>query len=143
MAGAYAEQTRWTKLRLAAVQDLVEPKEGERVLDLGCTAGAIAHFLSTFGCEAVGVDAEPRAIERARSLFPELRFDVADVAELPYEDESFDKAVAADLVEHLDDATLEGVASESRRVVRAGGTGWPYTRDPRPVTGARETPVRT
>jgi len=31
MAGAYAEQTRWTKLRLAAVQDLVEPKEGERV----------------------------------------------------------------------------------------------------------------
>ena len=131
MAGAYAEQTRWTKLRLAAVQDLVEPKEGERVLDLGCTAGAIAHFLSTFGCDAVGVDAEPRAIERARSLFPELRFDVADVAELPYEDESFDKAVAADLVEHLDDATLDGMLSESRRVLRPGGTLSLYTPNPR------------
>ena len=131
MADAYAEQTRWTKLRLAAVEDLVEPRDGERVLDLGCTAGAIAHFLSTFGCEAVGVDAEPRAIERARDLHPELRFDVADVAALPYEDESFDKAVAADLVEHLDDATLAAMLSESRRVLRPGGTLSVYTPNPK------------
>ena len=63
----------WTRLRLAAVEDLVEPRAGERVLDLGCAAGAITHFLSTFGCEPVGVDAEPVAIERARALFPDLR----------------------------------------------------------------------
>ncbi len=131
MADAYAEQTRWTKLRLAAVEDLVEPRADERVLDLGCTAGAIAHFLSTFGCEAVGVDSEPRAIERARGLHPELRFDVADVAALPYEDESFDKAVAADLVEHLDDATLAGMLSETRRVLKPGGTLSVYTPNPK------------
>jgi SAM-dependent methyltransferase len=130
MADAYSEQTRWTKLRLTAVEDLVEPRRGERVLDLGCTAGAITHFLSTFGCDSVGVDAEPRAIERARSLFPELSFDVADVAALPYEDESFDKAVAGDLVEHLDDATLAGMLAESRRVLRPGGTLSIYTPNP-------------
>ena len=130
MADAYSEQTRWTKLRLAAVEDLVEPRRGERVLDLGCTAGAITHFLSTFGCDSVGVDAEPRAIERARSLFPELSFDVADVAALPYVDESFDKAVAGDLVEHLDDATLAGMLAESRRVLRPGGTLSIYTPNP-------------
>jgi SAM-dependent methyltransferase len=133
MADAYSEQTRWTRLRLAAVTDLVEPNAGERVLDLGCTAGAVAHFLSTFGCEAVGVDAEPRAIERARTLFPELSFDVADVAALPYEDESFDKAVAADLVEHLDDATLAGMLSEVRRILRPGGTLSIYTPNPEHV----------
>ena len=130
MADAYSEQTRWTRLRLAAVTDLVEPKTGERILDLGCTAGAVAHFLSTFGCEAIGVDSEPRAIDRARSLFPELSFDVADVASLPYEDESFDKAVAADLVEHLDDAALASMLSETRRVLRPGGTLSIYTPNP-------------
>ena len=130
MADAYREQDAWTRLRLGAIEDLVEPQRGERALDLGCTAGAITHFLSTFGCEAVGVDAEPRAIERARDLYPELSFEVADVSELPFEDAEFDKAVAADLVEHLDDAALEGMLSESFRVLRPGGTLSIYTPNP-------------
>ena len=60
MAGAYLEQTAWTQLRLGAVRDLVDPHAGERVLDLGSAGGAVTHFLSTFGCEAVGVDSEER-----------------------------------------------------------------------------------
>jgi SAM-dependent methyltransferase len=127
MADAYREQTAWTRLRLAAIEDLVEPQAGDRALDLGCTAGAVTHFLSTFGCDAFGVDAEPRAIERARDLYPELSFEVADVAELPFTDSTFDKAVAADLVEHLDDSSLEGMLSEAYRVLRPGGTLSIYT----------------
>ncbi len=130
MAGAYLEQTPWTRLRLAAVRDLVEPRPGERVLDLGCAAGAVTHFLSTFGCEAVGVDAEAKAIQRARTLFPSLRFEVADVRELPFPASSFDKAVAADLVEHLDDATLAAMLLEARRALRPGGTLSLYTPNP-------------
>ena len=52
------------------------------------------------------------------------------MAALPYEDESFDKAVAADVVEHLDDATLAGMLSESLRVLRPGGTLSVYTPNP-------------
>ena len=131
MAAAYLEQTAWTRLRLEAVQALVEPHPGERVLDLGCAAGAISHFLSTLGCETVGVDAEPRAIAKAGELFPDLRFELADVAALPFEEASFDKAVAADLVEHLDDATFRAMLGESRRVLKPGGTLSIYTPNPR------------
>src|SRR5919199_5202493 len=127
MASAYLERTPWTELRLAAVRDLVEPRAGDRVVDLGCAAGAITHFLSTFGCDVVGVDAEERAVEKARELFPDLEFVVADVAALPFEDASFDKAVAADLVEHLDDATFDRMLGELRRVLRPGGTFTLYT----------------
>jgi SAM-dependent methyltransferase len=127
MASAYLEQTPWTLLRLGAVRDLVEPAAGERVLDLGCAAGAVTHFLSTFGCEVVGVDSEPLAVEAARTLFPRLRFEIADVRSLPFPDVSFDKAVAADLVEHLDDAALAGMLAEVHRVLVPGGTLSLYT----------------
>src|SRR3954467_13976760 len=100
VGAAYLERTPWTELRLAAVEELVEPRAGDRIIDLGCAAGAMTDFLSGFGCDVVGVDAEPRALARARSLFPDLEFVLADVRSLPFPDGSFDKAVAADLVEH-------------------------------------------
>lgn len=131
MATEYLERTPWTRLRLAAVEDLVEPRPGDRVLDLGCAAGAITHFLSGFGCDVVGVDLEERAIAKARSLFPDLRFERADVASLPFADASFDKAVAADLVEHLDDRTFAAMLAETRRVLVPGGTLSLYTPNPR------------
>ena len=69
MANEYLERTPWTELRLEAVRDLVDPQPGDRVLDLGCAAGAITHYLSTFGAEPVGIDFEPLAIaKRARAL---------------------------------------------------------------------------
>jgi SAM-dependent methyltransferase len=131
MASAYLERTPWTELRLAAVEQLVEPHAGERIVDLGCAAGAVTHFLSEFGCDVVGVDAEPRAIEKARSLFPQLEFLLADVRALPFEDASFDKAVAADLVEHLDDETFRASLRELRRVLVPAGTFTLYTPNPR------------
>jgi trans-aconitate methyltransferase len=82
MASAYLERTPWTELRLAVVRDLVDPRPGDRVLDLGCAAGAITHYLSTFGADPVGIDFEPLAVEKARELFPALRFEVADAADL-------------------------------------------------------------
>jgi SAM-dependent methyltransferase len=131
MASAYIEQTAWTKLRLAAVRSLVEPEPGDRVLDLGCAAGAISHHLSTLGCETVGVDPEPIAVEKARELFPGLEFRLANGASLPFDTGSFDKAVAADLVEHLDDETFRAMLREAHRVLRPGGTLSIYTPNPR------------
>ena len=130
MARSYLNQTPWTRLRLAAVRDLVEPKEGDRVLDLGCAAGAISHFLSTFGCQTVGIDGAKRATATARITFPALRFEQADVGDLPFEDSSFDKAIAADLVEHLDDSTFRRMLLETRRVLVRGGTLAIYTPSP-------------
>src|SRR5918996_1799864 len=127
MESEYREETPWTKLRLGAVRALVDPRPGDRVLDLGCATGAVTHYLSTLGCRTVGVDAEPLAVERARELFPELEFELADVAELPFGTWAFDKAVAADLVEHVDDDTFARMLAELRRVLIPGGTLSIYT----------------
>jgi SAM-dependent methyltransferase len=133
MASAYLERSPWTELRLAAVKDLLEPHAGDRIVDLGCAAGAVTHFLSELGCDVIGVDAEPRAIEKAHSLFPQLEFVLADVRTLPFDNASFDKAVAADLVEHLDDETFRAMLRELHRVLVPGGTFTLYTPNPRHV----------
>jgi 2-polyprenyl-3-methyl-5-hydroxy-6-metoxy-1,4-benzoquinol methylase len=131
MAGAYLEQTRWTRLRLSALLPLVDPRPGDRILDLGCAAGALTHFFSLRGAEVTGIDSEPKAIEKARALFPDLQFEQADVARLPQANHSFDKAVAGDLVEHLDDPTLNAMLRELRRVLVPGGTLSIYTPNPK------------
>ena len=131
MATEYLDRTPWTELRLEAVRDLVDPQPGDRVLDLGCAAGAITHYLSTFGTEPVGIDFEPLAIERARKLFPGLRFEVADATELPFDEGSFDKAVAADFVEHIEDDTFLAMCAELRRALVAGGLFAIYAPNPR------------
>jgi SAM-dependent methyltransferase len=130
MATEYLERTPWTRLRLEALHDLVEPTAGDRIVDLGCAAGALTHYLSGFGATVVGVDSEARAIAKAQSLFPGLQFRQADVADLPFREASFDKAVAGDLVEHLDDATFRAMLGELQRVLIPGGTLAIYTPNP-------------
>jgi len=133
MASEYLDRTAWTELRLDAVRDLVDPQPGDRVLDLGCAAGAITHYLSTHGCDPVGIDFEERAVEKARTLFPGLRFEVADATDLPFDDASFDKAVAADFVEHIEDDVFLRMCAELRRVLVPGGTFAIYAPNPRHV----------
>jgi len=131
LADKYERRTRWTRMRLANVRELVDPRPGERVLDVGCAAGSMAHFLSTFGCDAVGMDSAPTSIAIARELYPEITFELADCSDMPFPAASFDKVVAADLTEHLDDETLEGMFRDSFRVLRRGGTLSIHTPNPR------------
>jgi ubiquinone/menaquinone biosynthesis C-methylase UbiE len=130
MASEYERGTAWTQMRLENVRLLVDPRPGDRVLDVGSAAGAIAHHLSTLGCETVGVDLSEPGVRRARERYPELRFEVADAAVLPFPDGSFDKAVAADVTEHLDDRTLRAMLAECRRVLVPGGTLSIHTPNP-------------
>jgi ubiquinone/menaquinone biosynthesis C-methylase UbiE len=131
MASEYERGTAWSRMRLENVRLLVDPRPGDRVLDVGSAAGAITHFLSGFGCEAVGVDLSETGVQRARERYSELRFEVADAAALPFGDGSFDKVVAADVTEHLDDETLRGMLTECRRVLVPGGTLSIHTPNPK------------
>lgn len=101
-----------------ALVDLLGPKAGERILDLGCGTGDIAATLADRGARVVGVDASPAMIDNARTRFPAIDFRLADAAELPFEAE-FD-AVYSHAVLHwvlrADDAAI-GIA----RTLKPGG----------------------
>jgi SAM-dependent methyltransferase len=88
-----------------------------RLLDVGCGTGALAKELGELGA-VVGVDVSTEAIawSRRRGLGALC---VGTAERLPFRSGVFDAVVAADVVEHTDDARTLG---EVARVLRRGGT---------------------
>ncbi len=64
----YAKNARFVSdLGLPVVQWL-NPRAGEKILDLGCGDGALTAKLQRLGCEVIGVDSSPSLIQSAKSL---------------------------------------------------------------------------
>lgn len=59
------------------VVNLLAPRPGERIVDLGCGTGGLTAQIAAAGAEVVGIDAPEAMISRARELYPELRFEIA------------------------------------------------------------------
>ena len=95
------------------------PQAG-KILDLGCGNGISSRLLNQSGFVVVGTDISSLFLEDARKWEnPTLQYEVCDVLELPFADESFDVICSNELVEHLPD--VETALSEMVRVVRKGG----------------------
>ena len=101
------------------------PMTNLRVLDVGCGEGAVLRDLLRFGARPenmVGVDLLVSRLARARALNAGMAFSVADAADLPYPDASFDLLLAFTLLSSIVDVEVRGAASsEMLRVLRPGG----------------------
>ncbi len=80
------------------ILEMLAPRKGERILDLGCGTGDLANKLALIGVDVVGVDSSLNMIEEAQKKYPKLHFSVEDALALPFEEE-FD-AVFSNAVLH-------------------------------------------
>ena len=86
------------------LQDLIDPKKGERVLDIGCGSGNHLLLLNKFGLDINGVDASPCMISKARERLGNRCLLKKGMAEdLPFDDNEFDIVVLINTLEFLDD----------------------------------------
>lgn len=105
---------RWTRA-LAAL-----PFSEGRVLDLGCAFGFATRLLKRRGYDAVGADASPEYIARAKRADPQGTYLLADAGRVPLADASFDGAIFLDVMEHLQDE--RAALAECARLLKPGGT---------------------
>ncbi len=93
-----------------------EHGRGERYLDVGCGTGLILRHLPP---GAVGIDLNPRHLERAARYAPQARVQPGDAEHLRFPDNSFSTVVCTEVLEHL--VLPQRALSEIFRVLEPGG----------------------
>lgn len=96
---------------------------GSRVLDVGCGPGSLARHLARDGHTVTGIDADPLMIDRAQELAADrpgsLNFEMGNVQQLRFENDSYDAALATNVIFLLPEPRAG--LKEMARVVRPGG----------------------
>src|SRR5262249_23564866 len=69
----YARHARFVSELGAPVVELLAPRPGERILDLGCRAGSLSAKLAALGCAVVGLDSSAEQVGAARALGVDAR----------------------------------------------------------------------
>jgi trans-aconitate methyltransferase len=97
---------------------LLEPKPGERILDLGCGTGHLIARIAESGASVVGLDHSAEMLEQARAAYARLEFVQGDARDFSFV-EPFD-AVFSNAVLHWV-RPPEAVIRRVRDALRPGG----------------------
>lgn len=98
--------------------DLLAPKPGERVLDLGCGTGQLTAKIADAGAAVLGLDASPDMIGQARQNYPRLQFKLEDATAMQFQGE-FDAVFSNAALHWMLDAAA--VAKNIARALKPGG----------------------
>jgi SAM-dependent methyltransferase len=112
------------EVAIPAVMKLLNPVQGDRILDIGAGQGVLAPYVAEAGALYTGVDAGPRLVDKARRRHGDCgRFLVGDARALSrlreLEAASFDGAVFMLSIQDMD--PLEDVIASAAWALREGG----------------------
>ncbi len=100
------------------VVSLLDPRAGERILDLGCGTGHLTAQIAESGAHVTGVDRSAEMVAAARLKYPNLKFEISDARNLTFRDE-YDAVFSNATLHwiHEPELVLQGVW----RALRPGG----------------------
>ena len=109
---------------LEQIRSAVKPTRAMRLLDLGCGPGIVTTAMAPDVREVVAYDLTPEMLDQAHKRCQEadlknVRFELGQAEQLPFEEESFDCVVTRLTIHHFVDPGR--VMNEVVRVTRQGG----------------------
>ncbi|MGI8751481.1 MAG: class I SAM-dependent methyltransferase [Acidimicrobiales bacterium] len=108
--------------------EFLEPRSGDRVLDLGSGRGESSAELLRRGACPIAVDYSADAVRvTARTLATKAPVLRADGTRLPFASGSFDRVLLGDVIEHLPWALAVEALGEVQRVLAPGGRALIHT----------------
>ncbi len=107
---------------------LIDPQPEDRILDAGCGAGDQIILLGSLVARITAIDFSPAMVARCQAriakepnITAETTIEVGDVTGLPYEDNSFDRAISIAVQQYLNPEESDLMLTELGRVVKPGG----------------------
>jgi demethylmenaquinone methyltransferase/2-methoxy-6-polyprenyl-1,4-benzoquinol methylase len=104
--------------RIATVR-AVDPKPGERVLDIAAGTGTSSAALAKSGAEVIALDFSAGMVEEGRKRHPDLVFVQGDAMKLPFADGEFDAVTISFGLRNVQQPQV--ALAEMRRVLKPGG----------------------
>lgn len=118
---AYSCVTEAARRRYRAGLCYLQPSPGELILDIACGRGEMVARCQELGANAIGIDYSQTAVEISKETVKEGVIIRASATHLPFPNETFDKVVTFDVLEHLDTEDTLKYLNEIRRVLKRGG----------------------
>jgi len=92
------------------------------VCDAGCGPSAhIGRYLFEKGIKVIGVDISENCVEIARITNPNIRFEIADIGAMPFDNNSFDGVMSYYSIINTPKIYVPGLFAEFHRVLKPGG----------------------
>jgi len=91
-----------------------------KILEGGCGMGDKVLALEKKGYESYGVDFASNTVKTIKKNYPDLKIEVADVKQLPFNDNFFDGYWSLGVIEHFFDGYDE-ILQEAKRVIKPQG----------------------
>jgi SAM-dependent methyltransferase len=95
------------------------PAAGRSTLEIGCGEGRISRELTDLGHRVTATDISPTLLAAAEEAGSADRYQVADAAALPFDDDEFDRVVAYNVL--MDVPDMPAAVAEAARVLDPGG----------------------
>ena len=124
----YEDRHSFVWKKASDLLELLDPKPGERILDLGCGTGHLTAQIAERGAEVIGLDGSASMIAQARQNYPKLKFVLADAKAFEF-DTPFDAVFSNAVLHWIPEAGLpldcvaRALKPKGRFVLEMGGKG--------------------